>query len=767
MARTLFGLQGVPRLSEAPWRLFGVRHLSPAASFDLLALLEAEPPERILVEGPEDADALIPLLVSNRSTPPLAILAFTAERPVSSILYPLAEYSPEYVVLKWAAGHGVPAGFMDLPTRVFLAMESPGGARAPAEDPAREALDPYGAIAKAEGFDDYETWWEYRFEHNRNPRAFSEAAAELGRGLRSIEEARERDLARERRMRAHIARALSSVSSPERLLVVAGAFHLPALGDTEDAMDDGELAALPSRESRLSLMPYSYARLASRSGYGAGNRAPAHYSRLWRLALEGRAELATDEYLASLAASLRAAGLPRSTADVIEATRLAETLAALRGGPAPSVADLRDAATAVLGRGETIPIAKALALAEIGTEIGRMEESAGRSSVQEDFYRELGELSLSRYLAATPETLDLDLRENRRAAGRESAFLDLRRSAFLWRLSILGVDFAQARASRQDSGTWAEAWLLRWTPEAEVSLAESSIYGDTVEAASAYLIQERLDGARDVAETAALAALACRSGLESSLLLAFTRLEAMGIETSDFLSLAGASWSVSLLVDDGALRRLDAEAALPLLRKLFLAAALRLEDAASCDRAAAKEVVAAMKKADEVALVRWRDVDGEVWEASLRRLALRDDRNPLLSGFAASTLLEKGRLAGAELALEMGRRLSPAMPADLGAAWFEGLALRNRLGLLSRLELWRSLADYVDGLDEGNFMRALVYLRRAFADFAPGERRMICENLGELWKAAGGDVEEALAPELGEEEKARLAALNDFDFDDV
>jgi len=44
---------------------------------------------------------------------------------------------------------------------------------------------------------------------------------------------------------------------------------------------------------------------------------------------------------------------------------------------------------------------------------------------------------------------------------------------------------------------------------------------------------------------------------------------------------------------------------------------------------------------------------------------------------------------------------------------------------------------------------------------------MICENLGELWKVEGGSVEEALAPELGEEEKAKLASLNDFDFDDV
>ncbi len=751
-------------MSESPWRVFGVRHLSPAASLDLLRELEADPPERILVEGPEDADQLIPLLVSDRATPPIAILAYTAERPVSSILYPLAEYSPEYVALKWASERGVPASFMDLPTSAFLAM---GGDDAESPDPGREEADPYQRIAASEGFDDYESWWEYRFEHNRNPGAFAAQAAELGRGLRSMSGPRRRDLARERRMRHHIGRGIEAVSRPEKLLVVCGAFHLPALCDTTDAMSDEELSAQSSRESRLSLMPYSYARLAARSGYGAGNRAPSHYSRLWRLGREGRAGLCTDEYMAHIARSLREEGSARSTADAIEATRLAETLAALRGGPAPSVADLREAATATLGRGELSSIAKALALAEIGTDIGRVAEGAGRTSVQEDFYRVLGELKLSKYAVAAPEDLDLDLRENRRASSPESAFLDLRRSFFLWRLKILGVDFASQRPSRQDSGTWAELWSLRWTPEAEVSLAESSLCGDTVETASAYLMQERLEEAPTVAEAAAQAVLACRGGLESSLRLAFARLEAKSVETADFVALADASWSISRLAEDGELRRIDASAALPLLGKTFLAAALRLDDAASCDQAAAKEVVAAMRRADEVALARWKDVDAPLWERSLRALALRDDRNPLLSGYAAAILLERGKLGNEELSLEMARRLSPAMSADLGASWFEGLAMRNRIGLLSRLELWRELAAYVDTLDEAAFTRALVFLRRAFSDFSIPERRMICENLGELWKVGGGSVEEALAPELGEEEKAKLASLNDFDFDDV
>ena len=78
----------------------------------------------------------------------------------------------------------------------------------------------------------------------------------------------------------------------------------------------------------------------------------------------------------------------------------------------------------------------------------------------------------------------------------------------------------------------------------------------------------------------------------------------------------------------------------------------------------------------------------------------------------------------------MARRLSPGVPAELGAGWFEGLAGKNRYALIARLGLWRQLDDYLSGLDDETFRRALVFLRRAFADFSPTEKNDIAENLG-------------------------------------
>src|SRR5690606_12001282 len=99
--------------------------------------------------------------------------------------------------------------------------------------------------------------------------------------------------------------------------------------------------------------------------------------------------------------------------------------------------------------------------------------------------------------------------------------------------------------------------------------------------------------------------------------------------------------------------------------------------------------------------------------------------------------------------------------------WFEGLAQRNRHALLARQTLWEQLAEYVASLDEEQFTRALVFLRRAFSAFAPRERRQICENLAEHWGLNQDETAEMLEGPLSEEEEEKLSDLNDFDFGDL
>jgi hypothetical protein len=105
------------------------------------------------------------------------------------------------------------------------------------------------------------------------------------------------------------------------------------------------------------------------------------------------------------------------------------------------------------------------------------------------------------------------------------------------------------------------------------------------------------------------------------------------------------------------------------------------------------------------------------------------------------------------------------MPAELGAGWFEGLAMKNHFALIARMSLWEKLSEYIDTLDDEDFKRAVVFLRRAFADFTSGEKDSIAENLGELWKVNPQQVSEILNADLTAEEMDFVADLGDFDFD--
>ncbi|MNO79254.1 hypothetical protein D3C76_704180 [compost metagenome] len=160
------------------------------------------------------------------------------------------------------------------------------------------------------------------------------------------------------------------------------------------------------------------------------------------------------------------------------------------------------------------------------------------------------------------------------------------------------------------------------------------------------------------------------------------------------------------------------------------------------------------------------EVDEPLWIQELIRLSDRDDAHPRLSGLACAILLERNDISAQQCTAEVSRRLSPGIPADLGAGWFEGLAMRNRYALLSRMSLWEQLNEYICTLEDEEFVRALVFLRRAFSAFSPKEKTMVAELLGELWGTNKEQVAEILMDDLREDEAQMLNELNDFDFED-
>jgi hypothetical protein len=53
-------------------------------------------PTAVLIEGLSDANSQIEYFTAPGTKPPFAVLAYTEELPIKTLLYPMAEYSPEY-----------------------------------------------------------------------------------------------------------------------------------------------------------------------------------------------------------------------------------------------------------------------------------------------------------------------------------------------------------------------------------------------------------------------------------------------------------------------------------------------------------------------------------------------------------------------------------------------------------------------------------------------------------------------------------------------
>ena len=737
-------------------KTFGIRHFSPAGAYIVRKFLNENRPDVVLIEGPADFDFLMDDIVSKNLLPPFAIMAYTKEVPIETVLYPFAVYSPEYQAILWARENNKECHFFDLESNIMLGLESKNE-----DEIISDAPDKIHDKEKTSDFD-MESFWERVLEQSEDMNAYKSGSALYGESLRNEDEVSLRDIIRESFMKRKIKEIIDSGIDSEKIVAITGAFHTSAIQSLDGAMTDKEYDSLKKKDSNITLMPYSYYRLSKRTGYGAGNTAPAYYELLWQGFIKNDKTYHERKYLSLLAKYMREHGGIVSSAQVIEATMLSRSIANLRGGSIPTLVDLKDAGITCMGGGSFGEMAMGFAQSDIGTKIGVEPQESMKTSIQSDFLSRLKALKLEKYkeLVATP--LQLDLRENLRVKSKESAFLDLNRSFFLYRLVTLGIDFAKIERNRQDNATWAENWILQWTPEAEIQIVESVLKGDTIDEAVAFVLGERLNNAISISEIADIIEAAFNCGIPKIVEGAGRKLDEMASGAVSIHEIAVTTSKLSDMILFGDIRKLDRKPLEPIVKRLCIRAALILAGESACDDMAAVILVEDIQSIHNV-FVLHDFLDKDLWFDKLMEVSNRDDLNTKISGLATAILLDTGKTDENTLRIEVARRLSAGMPAELGANWFAGLSIRNHYALIGRLTLWESLSEYMDSLDEEEFRRSLVFLRRAFVDYSSKEKDMIAENLGEIWGLNAAVVSEIINSEVKEVD---TEILEDFDFGD-
>ncbi|MDE5946697.1 MAG: hypothetical protein K2G63_05295 [Oscillospiraceae bacterium] len=750
---------------------FGIRHFSPACAFYLTEFLRRLNPEYVLIEGPSDLNNLIEPLCSPKAVMPAAILAYTTEPPIKTVLWPFAEFSPEYQAMMWAIDNNVPVKFCDLPSSCVLAQmvkeaEETENPEKDEENLQDKKISVYEQIENISGLDN-DSLWEYSFEQSENYQDFLNAVEEYGKSIREFSESDENNSLREAFMR-RIINDTEQIVPSDKIAVITGAFHTMGIKNIPFSKEDKKLTdKLPKADFKSTLMPYSYYRLSSRSGYGAGSKAPAYYEILWDNRLKNTLEDSSAEYFARIAEYQRNHGFPTSSAEVIEALRLSKTLAEMRGGKFANLADLKDSATTCLGHGSFSEISLACADTEIGTKIGTLPEGTVCTSVQEDFIRQLKDLKLERYRTPQAEELELDLRENLRVKSEKSAFLGLNRSFFLHRLKVLGIHFCEQQMRYQENATWAELWTLRWTPEVEIEIVEASLKGDTVKQASQIKLSEKLISSENLAETAEILSEVFLCGLDDTVKSAVSAVQKLAVGCSSAIDTGNTIGTLSGIIRFGSIRKISVEPIISIVQQLFLRFCLNINDASICDNKASESVVSSLSKVNDACLSH-DFLNMESFIKILFEIAENDNANPLVSGFACALLMEHGKIDADKLSTLINRKLSKGTPPAEGASWFEGLSKRNRRSLINRLSIWEKLCNFITELDDEEFKPVLICLRRTFAEFSASEKSEIAENIGEVMGISAESASEFVNSQLSEDEQQMISDidLNDIDLDD-
>ncbi|RNL83942.1 DUF5682 family protein [Halostreptopolyspora alba] len=710
--------------------VLGIRHHGPGSARAVLTALEELEPDAVLIEGPPEADTLTGLV--GAVEPPVALLAYHPDDPATSAFWPLATFSPEWQALRYAHDHDTAVRFCDLPAGVTLAerradhtpgTEDENGQPEAPEDPAdraarRARLDPLAVLAEAAGYDDAERWWddvvEQRDDGEPSPfPAITEAMAAVRTEL--APEPDEREARREAHMRQTIRAALKE--GYERLAVICGAWHAPALSDPKTnahaktaTADRALLRGLSKVKTNVTWVPWTHGRLSTASGYRAGVTAPGWYHHLFTAP-----DRPIHRWLTDTARVLRDEDQPVSSAHVIEAVRLAETLATVRGRPLAGLSEVAEATSAVLCEGEESRAQLAHRRMVVGERLGAVPEDTPMVPLQRDL------AATQRALRFKPEALSkritLDLRTERQRD----------RSVLLHRLRLIGVNWGvPARDQVRSRGTFRESWQVQWAPELDVAVIEASRWGTTVAGAATAR-------ARDLAASAELPTLTDLT--ERCLLAELTDalpevLDAVARRAAadrDVTHLMGALPPLARSSRYGDVRGTDAEALRTVADELLRRVCSGLAPAvANLDDDAATTMTGLVDAVHTAAHLLGADAERR-WLDTLDTLAAREVVPGLVAGRAHRILHDSGRVDSATVRRRLGLAVSRAGDPAHAAAWLEGFLSGSGMILAHDHELLAVVDTWLTGLSDGAFTAVLPLLRRTFGAFASPERRSIGE----------------------------------------
>ena len=800
-ARLQHALDSQRRWGEAGVHLVPVRHHSPACALALSALLEEVHPATVLIEGPVEYAALLPSLQDPRTVPPVALLSL-GERTAS--YYPLAEFSPEWVALRWAGQHGAEAAFIDR----SACLRDDDDPRDDARGAVARTLQAERYLARSRSLDalarrlgcrDHDEVGEHLFEDRatadiRSWRGFFSdtlawsglARLDVEREVLDADGTHAREAVMSAALRRHLPAAAptgagekGTAAPAAPVVVVTGGFHIMALLDCLDATEHA--AWLPEAQPQPGgpawLIRYDFARLDALRGYGAGMPSPGLWQRAWRARtgaspLEGSgtgprratrrtarsvpepagaARAFATTVVIDVATALRELGEPLGTAQVLATVEQAMRLAALRGRAWPGRCDILDALTSCLVKDETGlsgNLGAAVASVLAASDVGEVPDGIATPPL----VRQVRDrLRAARFIIDDAVEHRVSLDTSRRPRHRE-------RRELLARLRFVGSGFAHQISGADlvagtGMGQFLEEWVYSWTPMVEAALVRAAQEAPDLDVLVRTRLAERLTGELSAGTLATLVSELAVMGLDAEAGDVCDRLENSLGQLSDLGELVEALHRLAGLIESTSRLRLDHAAARirSILHRGDAMIARRLSDLVGLEGQEALQAVDALISVRDL-IIRSAADDERMGEAAqgagfgavLRQIeVLRRSRDAaaVLVGCATGIAASVRALSQEEAVCAVVTHLAMGADPARAADFIVGLVRSAPDVLLHSPDAVEAVTGALTGLDDRAFVAALPDLRRAFTALRPVETHRLAEMVAQLIGAAASDLD--------------------------
>ncbi len=744
--------------------LFPVRHHSPVCTYQLVRTIREYKPEIILIEGPENANSLIPVLTDDRTKLPVAIYYYykDTKKLVSEsaedykCYYPFLYSSPEYNALKQAGYMGIPAEFIDLPycdilinTTEQKGLRKNASKHSYADDGHFIQSRFYEKICEKTNVRSFDEFWEKHFEIGGlylSPEKFVRQLhiyCIINRAETSKEEMQtDGTLARETHMAKRVAEAMEKYN---KVLVVTGGFH--SMGIYE-LLESGKIKSPKLRKMSAKLhgcypMAYSYESADALHGYASGMSFPYFYDTVVKKLLDCKLpdKVYNDvvfDLLVKTAKLTNKKDIPVSIADVTSAKTLIDGLSALRNSRQSGIYELSDAITSTFIKGEkTISSALPLDILQklaTGNDVGFIGDKNHVPPLITDFEEQSRKFRL-KINDTNKNIIEVSLFTTQRG---------MELSRFMHRMDFLNTGFAKMRKgpdlhANKGRSRVREEWSYIRSPEVDSSLIDHTTDGFTIEEACTTIAVKKLREEMRCETSAQIAVDCFLMGIplnksETDII------DNVLASDGDFFSVGKGLCCFEMLNSLQQLYDFPDSSSLEYIRRCFEKLIISLPSMANISEDRADEVISVLKTMYGIAGNILPD-EMEVFEQTLTAMALSKDKEASVYGAVSGLLyaIDSEKRSDAEKAMR-GYLMGTLEIKKQGAEFLKGLFNTARDIILSDDSFLKMTDNLITDMEYDDFMEILPSMRLAFSYFTPSETQDTAKSVAMLHNVNRMDI---------------------------